>query len=180
MTQQWRDPNARRPVDINAYAPPRRSGATLWLLLVGAVAVGVVLAALLWRPAPPEAAPTASPTAQASSNLPGMPFTMPASPDDQGRWEVLGHTWTGNAVDIRVRVTCDAGSISYGFVAFSNAGTDVYEPAAGAPDPEIGSGSLAAGGSVEGNIRILLPRGDATLILTTSGGQQISALPVPG
>lgn len=178
MTQQ-QDPYQRRPVDIDAYAPPRRNGGPLWFVLAGVVAVGLVLAALLLRsPAPAEAPPRV--TTPRASALPGMPFSLPDDPSNSGRWEILGHAWSGDEVTVTVRVSCDEGSISYAFVAFSNAGTETYEPVAGAPDPEIGSGTLTAGGSVEGNLRIPMPAGDATLILTTGLGRQMSALPIPG
>lgn len=184
MTQQWQqDPYRRRPVDIDAYAPPKHRGGAWWMLVLGAVLLGVVAAALFLRPpAPGPGTATPPPTAsQPSESLgPGMPFTMPGSTQSHGRWEVLEHTWRSDGVVVRVRVTADSGRVTYGFVAFSNQGTDVYEPESGAPSPEIGSGRLEVGQSVEGNIFIPMPRGDATLILTTEGGRQMSALPVSG
>lgn len=182
MSQHWQDPYGRRPVDINAYAPPRRTAGWVWFLLAGAVALGVVLAALFMRPTAtvPTPSPTPSPTAGATSAAPGMPFTMPHDTASQGRWEIIERTWEGNAVILRVRVTCDTGNVSYGFVAFSNAGTEVYEPVTGAPDPEIGMGYLRGGESIEGYLRIAMPHGPATLILTTAMGTQMSALPIAG
>ncbi|MDO5534249.1 MAG: hypothetical protein Q4F65_06325 [Propionibacteriaceae bacterium] len=181
MTQPWQqDPYSRRPVDINAYAPPRRSGGGWWLLAVGVVLVGVVLAALFLRPPAPAPAPTPTPTAEREPVGPGQPFTMPGSTASHGRWEVLEHAWSDDGVTVRVRVTADGGRVSYGFAAFANQGSDtVFEPEAGAPDPEIGSGHLRAGESIEGNVFIPLPRGAATLILTTAQGRQMSALPIP-
>ena len=184
MTQPWQqDPYQRRPVDIDAYAPPKRSGGGWWFALIGLVAVGAVLAALFLRPPaqrtdPPS--PTASTPAGEAAAGPGMPFTMPGSTQSHGRWEMIEHTWTSDGVIVRVRVTADSGRVSYGFVAFSNTGTDVYEPGSGAPEPEIGSGTLTAGQSIEGHLFLQLPQGDATLILTTAQGRQMSALPIPG
>lgn len=182
MSQPWpQDPYQRRPVDIDAYAPPKRGGGAWWFVLVGAVLVGVVLAALFIRPpaAAPSPPPPAPSPAETGAHGSGMPFTMPGSTASHGRWEVVDHTWGEEGVTIRVRVTADAGRVSYAFVAFSNSGTDVYEPLPGAPEPEIGSGTLAAGQHVEGNIQLPLPRGAATLILTTAQGRQMSALPIP-
>lgn len=182
MSQPWpQDPYQRRPVDIDAYAPPKRGGGAWWIVLVGAVLVGVVLAALFIRPTAPAAAP-AQPTptpAETAAQGPGMPFNMPGSTASHGRWEVLDHSWDDEGVTVRVKVSADAGRVSYSFVAFSNTGTEVYEPLPGAPDPEIGSGALNAGQSVEGNLYLPLPRGAATLILTTAQGRQMSALPIP-
>lgn len=183
MTQPWQqDPYQRRPVDIDAYAPPKRSGGGWWFALIGLVAVGAVLAALFLRP-PAQRTDPPSPTATtpaAEAAGPGMPFTMPGSTQSHGRWEMIEHTWTSDGVIVRVRVTADSGRVSYGFVAFSNTGTDVYEPGSGAPEPEIGSGTLTAGQSIEGHLFLQLPQGDATLILTTAQGRQMSALPIPG
>ena len=183
MTQPWQqDPYQRRPVDIDAYAPPRRGGGTWGLVAVGVVLVAVVLAALFWRPGNTSASPAATPSATTAAGEqagPGMPFTMPGSTVSHGRWEVTSHTWTDDGVIVRVKVTADGGRISYGFVAFSNQGTQVYQPGPGAPDPEIGSGSLAAGQSIEGHLFLPLPHEASTLILTTAQGRQVSALPIP-
>ncbi len=185
MTQPWNaDPYQRRPVDINAYAPPKRGGGGLWFFLVGAVLAGVVLAALFLQfPTAPAPSPTVTPNPAASDqpNGSGMPFVMPGDGTSEGRWEVLSHAWSDEGVRITVQVSADAGRVTYGFVAFSNDGsTTVYEPVAGAPEPQIGSGRLTAGQTIVGNLFIPMPRGPATLILTTEGGRQISALPVPG
>lgn len=183
MTQPWQpDPYQRRPVDINAYAPPRSGGGGWWLLLLGGALIGLVVSALFLRPPPaaPEPSPSPSQGAPSEASGPGMPFTMPGAPNSTGRWEVVSHSWVADGLVVRVRVTADAGRVTYGFVAFSNAGTEVYEPEAGAPSPEIGTGRLAVGQSVEGNVFLPMPRGDATLILTNEAGRQMSALPVPG
>ncbi|MFT3875325.1 MAG: hypothetical protein QM708_02695 [Propioniciclava sp.] len=185
MTQPWHnDPYQRRPLDINAYAPPKRGGGGLWFAVIGALLVGAVLAALFLRPAAaPSTAPASTPTPARTSeaNGAGMPFVMPGDSSNQGRWEIVSHSWSDAGLIVNVRVTADAGRITYAFVAFSNdGGTTVHEPQAGAPEPQIGSGRLSAGQSITGNLFIPMPRGPATLILTTEGGRQISALAVSG
>lgn len=183
MTQSWQPgPYQRRPVDISAYAPPKRSGGGWWLLLLlGGVLLVLVLAALFIRPPLPGPAsaptPTAAPTEAAGS---GSPFTMPGAPSSRGRWEIISHEWSGAGLTVRVRVSSDAGRVNYGFVAFSNASTEIYLPEAGAPPPEIGSGSLQVGQTIEGHLFIPMPRGDATLVLTTESGRQMSALAIAG
>lgn len=181
MTQPWQDPYQRRPVDIDAYAPPKRGGGGWWIALVAVVLVGGVLAALFLRPAAPAPTPAPTPTPAASSDAsgPGMPFTLPDQ-QSRGRWEVVSHTWSDSGLTARVRISSEAGRVTYAFVAFSNQGTQVYEPETGAPDPEIGSGRLTSGETIEGNVFIPMPRGPATLILTTQAGRQVSALPISG
>lgn len=180
--QPPQDPYAQRPVDINAYAPPRRGGNGWWLLILGGVLLGLVAAAFLVPRGLPAPAPAPTPSTNTSAPVgPGMPFTLPNSPSNNGRWEVVSHQWTSTGVQVHVRVHADTGRISYGFVAFANVGTSVYEPEAGAaPAPELSTGTLRAGESAEGNVFIPIPRGQSTLILTTEGGRQMSALPIPG
>ena len=183
MSQQWPDPYQRRPVDIDAYAPPRQTGATVWLVVAAAVLAGIVLAVLFIRvPGTPVVEPTTTPTPTSTASTsagPGMPFTMPGNPGAQGRWQLLSHAWTDAGLVVRVRIWCDRDTISYGFVAFSNSGALTYEPETGAPEPEIGSGQLRSGNSITGYVFVPMPRGSATLILTTSSGRQVSALAIP-
>lgn len=183
MTEPWNaNPYQRRPVDINAYAPPKRNGGGLWLIVIGAVLAGVVLAVIFFQPSVLPGAPAPSASAPASQSAgPGQPFVMPGDSSNHGRWEVVSHSWSDNGALVNVRVFADAGRITYSFVAFSNdGGTTVYEPQDGAPEPQIGSGRLSEGQSITGNLFIPMPRGPATLILTTEGGRQISALPISG
>ncbi len=185
MTPPWNaDPYQRRPVDIDAYAPPKRGGGALWWVLIGAVVAGVVFVALFLRFTSAPGPSAAAPSAAAASDEPtgsGMPFVMPGDGTSEGRWEVLSHAWSDEGVRITVQVSADAGRVTYGFVAFSNDGsTTVHEPVDGAPEPQIGTGRLVAGQTITGNLFIPMAQGPATLILTTEGGRQISALPVPG
>lgn len=182
MTQPWQqDPYQRRPVDISAYAPPKRPGGMGWFIALGVALVAVVIGLLTIRPQLPEPAATPAPQPTATSTGPGMPFAAPGFGGGEGRWEILQHTWAGDEVTLRVRITADKGNISYGFLAFFN--TDMnggsYEPVPGAPSPSLDTGILSSGQTAEGYIRFDLPRGPGTLILTTAGGRQMSALPIP-
>lgn len=180
MTQPIPDPYQRRPVDISAYAPPPRRSGAIWFALVGLIAVGAVIAALVLKPwNPPTPSPTPTPTTGTTSALPGQPFTMPDDPSSTGRWGITSTSWNGDSVTVDVWVESDAGNVSYGFVAFSNAGTVVYDPTTGAPSPTITWGDLTPGQRAEGNLRFEMPAGDATLVLTTSAGNQVSALAIP-
>ena len=64
--------------------------------------------------------------------------------------------------------------------AVANNGSEVYDPTPGGPTPELDTGRLNAGKSAEGYVRIEMPQGPATLILTTQAGRQMSALPISG
>lgn len=183
MTQPWQqNPYQRRPVDINAYAPPKRPGGAGWFIGLGVAVLAIVLAVVFLRPSAPSPVPVPSPSQSSATSAsgPGMPFTAPGVSGNEGRWEVLEQRWNGDELILRVKVSADKGTISYGFVAFSNAGTSVYKPVPGGPQPELSTGRLSAGGSAEGYVMIDMPKGPATLILTTQAGNQISALPING
>lgn len=164
--------------DIGRYAPPRQTGPILAVVAGVLVLVAVVVAGLaLQNPLVPAPTPTATPTAGASA-LPGHPFQMPNNARATGRWEVLGREWLDEGVLVQVRVACDTDVCSYGFTSFSNQGNSSVDPAPSPRQPQIGRGSLQAGQSASGYLFLPLPRGAATLILTTSAGRQVSALPI--
>lgn len=154
----------------------------MWLVLGAVLLAGIVLATLVLRPGPAAPAATPSPARPtvATSAGPGLPFTMPGDSRAQGRWEVLTTEWTPEGVLLQVTVSCDARTVTYGFIAFSNATSEVYEPGPTARRPQLQTGTLGPGESITGWLFLPLPQGDATLILTTSAGHQVSALPVDG
>lgn len=178
-----RAPLGQQPLptdDITRYAPPKQRGPVLaavagLVVLVAVVAVGL----FLQRPAPVPG-PTPTPTASTPdrSNLPGQRFTMPSNADATGRWQVLSQEWTSEGVLVQVRVDCDTETCSYGFTSFPNTGATSVNPVASPRRPELNRGILRAGENATGYVFLPLPRGAATLILTTSAGRQISALPI--
>lgn len=150
--------------------------------IIGAlVLVTVVTVGFLWpRMTASAPTPTAAPTASRApdSAKPGLPFTMPSNADATGRWQVVSREWSDSGVLLNVRVDCDTATCSYGFMAFSNTGASSVDPTASPRKPELTTGTLRAGESATGYVFLPLPRGAAMLILTTSGGRQISALPI--
>lgn len=178
MTQY---PGSPRPPRIDDYAPPRQRGPVLWIIVAAAVLVVVVLAGIFTRSGSGAASPTRTPSPVGTTPAgPGLPFTMPSDPSSTGRWEILDHVWGPTGVTAEVRVWADAGVVSYGFIAFTNTGADIIEPAETTLQPPLTTGTLRAGGSATGYVFLPMERGDATLILTTAAGRQISALPIPG
>lgn len=164
--------------DIGRYAPPRQTGPIVAVVAGIVVLVAVVLAGLgLQGSLTPTASPTPTPTAGASTR-PGHPFQMPNNARATGRWEVLGREWLDEGVLVQVRVSCDTDVCSYGFTSFSNTGSSSVDPVSSPREPQISRGTLQAGQSASGYLFLPLPRGSATLILTTSAGRQISALPI--
>lgn len=151
----------------------------MWFLVAGVLAVGLVIGAIVYRPWVPAPTPTPTPLATPSATpLEGQPFTMPDDATSTGRWGITSREWQGNSVTLDVWIEADEGQVSYAFAAFSNAGTEVYEPTPGAPTPELTWGTLEPGARAEGYLHIVMPPGAATLVLMTANGTQMSALPI--
>lgn len=157
---------------------PRRWGRWLALALVGAALVGAVAVPLLTPTPRPGGSATPTPSATSASPVSGMPFKMPSDPNSGGTWEILETRWTSEGVSLKVRVTCTQGKCSYGFMAFGQNATTLTRPTTGPDTPELDTGTLQAGETTIGYVFLEIDRRDATLILTTAIGRQISALPI--
>lgn len=169
------------PADIQQFAPRRNTGALLWMLVVGLAGIGIILGGLYARFVAPSPNPMATPTPTTSvQSGPGLPFQMPNDPSSNGRWEILSEVRENNGVSLQIRVYADSGQVSYAFASFPNNGEGVVMPDVGTRTPEIDRGYLSAGETVTGWVFLPLPPGEATILLTTSAGQQISALGIKG
>lgn len=163
---------------IGQFAAPR----TIWPVVVGVVAV--LAAVLIWtsttlRPVTPSASkPSPTPSVAATSD-PGLPFV---SPDERysGHWEVLRHEWTDSGVELQIRISVERGPLHYSFLAFENNGVTATDPQPSTHLPRMSGFAVETGQTETGWIFMPLIRGQATLILADAGGQQMSALPIPG
>lgn len=170
-----------QPVDIRQYGPRRSPEALLWVLVVALTGVGIILGGLYARfGAAPQPTPTPSAPTHTAPAGPGLPFEMPNDPRSTGRWEIIDQVWENGGVSLQIRIYADTGNISYGFAAFPNKGEQSFVPLPGTRMPELDSGALSAGESVTGWVFLPLPRGDATILLTSSRGMQMSALGIKG
>ena len=169
------------PVHIESFAPPKSSLSRTITFAGIAVLVLIVIGGLFFRSAQPLPSPSPSPTAVAppSSAQPGQPFE---TPDGQagGRWEIVGSHWTGEGLSVHVKITADTGPLTYGFLAFANQSAEVVEPEVGPDQPPLLRGTLRDDQSIDGWVFFATDRGDVTVILTTQGGKQMSALTVKG
>lgn len=151
------------------------------MLVVGLTGIGIVLGGLYARFVAPSPSPTATPTPTRSvPSGPGLPFEMPNNPTNNGRWEILDQLWENDGVSLRIRVSADSGQISYAFAAFPNNGKQAVQPEFGTRTPIIDRGYLRAGETETGWVFLPLPRDDATILLTTAQGLQISAQAIKG
>lgn len=166
-------------VSIDQFRPPPNR--TPLLVTIGAL---VVLALVLGvgtylrlQPVQPSASPSPSASAPAA---PGQPFDTPDG-QQSGRWEILEHKWLDEGLQLRVRVSSDKGPITFRFRAFGNASSEAISPSSSIDAaPDIRSGTASPAAPVTGYVFFAMPRQDATIILTTGGGFQMSALPVTG
>ncbi len=170
---------ALRSVNIDEFAPPR-SRLPLLVTLVVLVVAALIWGATLLRPASSDASapsPSASPTA--TPRAPGLPFL---SPDERfsGRWEIIDHRWIDSGLEVEITLAADRGPVNYSFVAFNNDGVDATEASGGSQQPQFSGLPIPSGQTESGWLFFPLERGPATIILATSGGNQMSALPVSG
>lgn len=171
---------ALRSVNIDEFAPPS-SRLPLLVTLVVLVVAALIWGATLLRPASPTAAasPSASSSPAATPSGSGMPFL---SPDERlsGRWEIVDHRWTDSGLEVEITLAADRGPVNYSFVAFNNAVVEATESTAGSEQPQFSGQPIPTGQKESGWLFFPIERGPATIILATSGGNQMSALPVSG
>lgn len=170
---------AAPPPDISRYAAPKPRRSILVAVLLALALTGVAFVVALQggvRPPATTPSPTAGSTTPAT---PGLPFTMPSDPQSSGTWQIVEREWTDSGVSVRVRVFANTGTVTYGFSAFAAGSVQTTSPTTGPRTPVLRSGVLRAGESVDGWVFLPIPRGAATLFLTTSAGRAYSALEVP-
>ncbi|MFT3970001.1 MAG: hypothetical protein QM695_06915 [Micropruina sp.] len=167
------------PVSINQFAPPPNR-TPLLITIVALIVLVVVIEGGIYVRSLSSAEPSASagPTTTAPAG-PGQPFTTPDGRQD-GRWEILESTWTDEGLQLRLRIHSDDGSISFGFMAFSNASTDLIRPTSSPRSPDIRMGTATVQQPVTGYVFFPMSKGDATIILANGSGRQMSALTVKG
>ena len=79
-----------------------------------------------------------------------------------------------------MRIHSDKGPITFSFMAFSNTSTEVVTPTSSPLSPDIRTGTASPAQPVAGYVFFPMARGDATIILASGSGRQMSALPVKG
>ena len=167
-------------MNIDEFAPPR-SRLPLLVTVVVLVVAALIWGATLLRPASSATSagpsPSASPSATRSAS--GLPFL---SPDERfsGRWEIVEHRWTDSGLEVEITLAADRGPVNYSFVAFNNDGVDATESTAGSQQPQFSGEPIPSGQQESGWLFFPIERGPATIILATSGGNQMSALAVSG
>lgn len=165
-------------VSINQFAPPPNR-TPLLITLAALVTLVLVIGGGIYVRSLPAAEPSPSPSpSQTAAAGPGHPFSTPD--ERKGRWEILDSVWTDEGLQLQIRIYSDSGTISFSFMAFSNASTEVVTPTNSPRTPDIRKGIAYFSDPVTGYVFFPMARGDATIILATGTGRQMSALPVKG
>lgn len=164
-------------VSINEFRPPPNR--TLLLITIAAlITLVLVIAGGIYVRSLPEQQPSASPSPSQTSAGPGQPFET--SDGRKGRWQIVESTWTDEGLQLELRLYADDDNITFSFLAFANATTEVVAPSHSPESPDIRTGTVTKTQPVTGFVFFPMPRGDATIILANGAGRQMSALAVKG
>lgn len=166
-------------VSINQFKPPSPNRTPVLVTVVALVALVLVIATgtyLRSQPATPSPSPSAS---QSTPTGPGQPFTTPNG-QQSGRWQILDQQWIDEGLQLHLRIYSDNGPITFSFLAFANASTEVVDPRSSPMSPDIRTGTASPSAPITGYVFFPMSREDATIILATGSGRQMSALVVKG
>ena len=183
-------PSPARPTGLAA-----RRGSRLPTVITGAVIIIVALIVGIASYAAHVAdthvsAPVVSkqPVPQVSAQGDRIEFT---TTDGSGQLILLRHSWvsygqapptSGSYLRVEVELTCVSGSIDYdpyNFQVFDQTGRLFETAIEGAGYSMLPSGTLHPGDHVRGTIAFDMPRGEATLLMSDSSNQTVTALKVP-
>lgn len=166
-------------VSIDQFAPPPNRTPML-IILAALITLVLVIAGGIYVRSLGTSEPSAGPTpGRTTAAGPGHPFTTPDG-QQSGRWEILDSAWTDEGLQLELRIESDKGPITFGFMAFANASTDLVTPTSSPRSPDIRTGTASPARSTTGYVFFPMARGDATIILTNGIGRQMSALAVKG
>lgn len=167
-------------VSIDQFKPPKNRTPMLITIVALATLAAVVIGGMYIRNQPLQPTPSPSPsTSQRTPSGPGQQFETPNG-QQSGTWEILDHEWTDEGLQVQIRITSDGGPITFSFMAFANGTTEVIDPTSSPKTPDLRTGTASPARPSTGYVFFPMSRGDATIILATGSGRQMSALPVQG
>ena len=179
---QGRDPRqpfghqAPPPPSYEELEPPKRSNAALFAVLgVVALIAAIVIGMQFFGGSGPDqsATPAATATMEPSPERTGN--FIPFEGNGDGIFEILDHSWDGDRLDLRIRVEVEHGEYAFAVFAFTNETRLSYDPV------DMRAFSASVENPYEGNVTVLMPNADSTIVLTTPSGRvALNALPVKG
>ncbi|RRD50427.1 hypothetical protein [Arachnia propionica] len=172
-------PQQYPPPQLEDYQePPSSLGRTLLLVIGGLALVGLVLLGLQFFGTPREESGAATPSRPAPSaaeeSLGRSGSSIPFDSYGKGTFEVVSHTWGEGTLDVEVRVTLTEGQGTYSAYVFNN------ETMVNSDVIDAETIHVSAGETKTAKWRFLTNRADSTVVLATSAGTPVTALPVSG
>lgn len=168
------------------FRPPK-DNRPLWIVGIVVAVVALVVATstiVAWRSdvraqTAPIAAPSVPPTLPTPSGN-GIDFV---SSEGSGRLDIVDSQWSGNGLQVKLRLAVTEGEVQYGlynFQAFDEAGNTYDSSTQEVPVPAIGEGYLAEGQTTEGWVAFQVTRQDVTMLLISEYGKAITAYKIDG
>ena len=186
------------PISIEQFEPPHRKRQLLLALIAAALAVGLLLwgiSRVLTNDVPlPSSTPTSSKTTRTNTTYPRTTTTMSpqgrslawvdTKTNSAGNWEILEEKWENNTVIVKVKISCDKGTIHPKFFIISNTNSSKqYTPdtSPNAQYPNLEDAGLEAGASLIGYLTFRTEeRSAATLIFGSTTRNATSGLLLNG
>ncbi|MBB1484807.1 hypothetical protein H5392_13170 [Tessaracoccus sp. MC1865] len=174
-----RQPFGQQPPAPPSYEdlqPPKRPRSSLFIVLGVVVVTAVIVVGMQFlgaaspeSGASPSAAATAEPSPERTGNF------IPFEGNGDGIFEIVGYSWNGDQLDLRIRVEVEQGDYAFAIFAFTNETRLSYDPV------DMRAFSAREGQPYEGTVTFIMPRADSTIVLTTPSGRvALNALPVKG
>lgn len=170
--------------DIDQFEPPRQANRkTLWLG-IGIVAAIVALVLVLqfmggFTASDPAASPTPSAQSGEQGSVPEPVATggtsIPFEGNGKGLFEIVSQEWADGGLRIQYRITLDEdqGERSFALYMFTNATLEVADPV----NYELAT--ARSGEPFTGTVEFAVDRAQSTLVLASSFGTALTALPIP-
>lgn len=173
-----RDPRA--PFNAQSAAPtpeidvPKKPVWPIGVAVILATVIGLGLLIYLpgQKPAEPSAQPPASSTVASSPKPTGN--ALPFDKFGGGIFEIIQHSWVEDGLELEYRITLNEGTNSFRIIAYLDETRESY---LSNEDETIFVDSASP---ATGKLRIAMPRGDSTIILSSNTGRPVTALAVSG
>lgn len=175
-------------VSLDQYRPRRSRGP---VILIAILAVAVI-AGVLYFGLRPDPTPSSAPSSSTSASATPRPTSSPVSPGQNatsvpfeservsGVFSINHAHWEGSTLVVNVTIQVDSGSLSYKFMTMDVSTGGIYEVLAPSNSGDLRGGTISAGNSATGNVRVQKPYGDTQLLLSDANtSRNLTMLVVP-
>lgn len=172
------------PSSIDDYRAPGPGRIPWWLLVLAFIAVvALILVALQVFGADPDVQATPAASTSASRTAPPSPTdtgsatvgnSIPFEGNGTGTFELLTENWDATGVTLNFKVSVDSGRSEFVVYLFENDSMAINDPV------DLTAFDVEAGTPATFTARFEVRRGPGTLVLASSYGQALTALPIRG